>query len=118
METAVAVRAVDSLIEYGRRRLLGELDDIVARNSLLGLLGIEEPDPTERSGESMDEMGSIETLRLYAKERGLAHLDLPAEKFVSRIMGFLTPRNSEVVREFRRLMEQEGAAADSCCSVE
>ena len=112
METAVAVRAVDSLIEYGRRRrLLGELDDIVARNSLLGLLGIEEPDPTERSGESMDEMASIETLRLYAKERGLAHLDLPAEKFVSRIMGFLTPRNSEVVREFRRLMEQEGAAA-------
>ena len=111
METAHAVRAVNSLIEYGRRRrLLGELDDIVARNSILGLLGIEEPGPTEPST-GMDEMTSIDTLRAYAKERGIAHLDLPAEKFVSRIMGLLTPRNSEVAREFRRFLEQDGAAA-------
>ena len=112
METAHAVQAVDSLIEYGRRRrLLGDLDDIVARNALLGLLGIEEPGATEGSGEVMDEMTSIHALRAYAEEHEIGYLDLPAEKFVSRIMGPLTPRNSEVVREFRRLMEQDGTAA-------
>ena len=59
----------------------------------------------------MDEMTSIHALRAYAEEHEIAHLDLPAEKFVSRIMGPLTPRNSEVVREFRRLIEQDGTAA-------
>ncbi len=104
METAQAVRAADTLVAYGLRRgLLGELDDIVVRNALLGLFGIEEPG-SEEPRPGADEMESLEVLRTYAEERNIPHLSLPAEKFVSRVMGLLTPRNSEVAREFRRIL--------------
>ncbi len=108
-----AVRAIDGLVDYGRRiGLLGELDDIVARNSLLGLFGIDEPVQGSAEDEGFaDEMECIEGLRQFAEERRIPHLDLPPEKFVSRIMGRLTPRNSEVARDFRRRLKDEGPAA-------
>ena len=106
-----AVRAIDGLVDYGRRSgLLGELDDIVARNSLLGAFGIDEPEYYENRA-SMEEMECLRILHVYASERGLSRLDLPPEKFVSRIMGLLTPRNSEVATRFSSLLKAEGPAA-------
>ncbi len=111
MNVHSAVRAIDGLVDYGRRTgLLGELDDIVARNSLLGAFGIDEPEPDGHSA-GADEMECLETLSAYASEKGLKHLDLPPEKFVSRVMGHLTPRNSEVAARFRSLLKDEGPKA-------
>lgn len=107
-----AVRAIRNLVAAGRERgLLGELDDLAAMNALLSLFGLDEPggNDTDSSGEGV--MESVDILRRFALERKLSHLDLPPEKFVSRVMGSLTPRPSEVIRTFRRKLDEGGPQA-------
>lgn len=99
--TKTLVNAVNSIVENGRTNgLLGELDDLVAINSITGLLGLDyiEGLPLER----LDDLEALDLLY------GYNDLDLPFEKYVSRIMGEITPRNSEVIREFRRIGEEDG----------
>ncbi len=85
--------AIHSIIEEGKEKgLLGELDDIVAKNSLFNIFQIED---NEGEGyKKYDGMEALEVLYQYDD------LDLPFEKFVSRIMGEITPRNSEIIDKF------------------
>jgi UDPglucose--hexose-1-phosphate uridylyltransferase len=92
--------------------LLGELDDLATTNALFFLFGLDGPNGGDTVDPSKsDVLESLELLRRFASERKLHHLDLPSEKFVSRVMGYLTPRPSEVVAAFRRRFDLEGPRA-------
>lgn len=103
---------VRSLVIWAIRKGLGEGEDYVLLcNTLFGLLGVEEPSPEEgEAPETSKEMLSLlRKLRNLLRERGHAWGNLEEEKFVSRIMGVLTPRSSEVMRRFREKESREGS---------
>ena len=94
--------AIHSIIENGKKKgLLGELDDIIAKNSLFYLFGIEENEKINK--EIIDDLEALEILYRYND------LDLPFEKFVSRIMGEITPRNSEIIDKFNKNLLSKGS---------
>lgn len=113
VSTADATQAIRALVAAGKScGLLGELDDLATTNALFALFGLDEPDGGDAADLSdLDVLENIELLRRFALGRKLHHLDLPPEKFVSRVMGYLTPRPSEVVEAFRRRFDLEGARA-------
>ncbi|HOO63904.1 MAG TPA: hypothetical protein PK364_08275, partial [Synergistaceae bacterium] len=103
---------VRSLVIWAIRKGLEEGEDYVLLcNTLFGLLGVEEPSPEEgEAPETSKEMLSLlRKLRNLLRERGHAWGNLEEEKFVSRIMGVLTPRSSEVMRRFREKESREGS---------
>ncbi len=110
VSTADATQAIRALVAAGKScGLLGELDDLATTNALFALFGLDEPDGGDAADLSdLDVLENIELLRRFALGRKLHHLDLPPEKFVSRVMGYLTPRPSEVVEAFRRRFDLEG----------
>lgn len=94
--------SLNSIIYNARENnLLGPLDDIIARNSIVDLLGIDYVEGLKNSKED-----DIEALEILYKKNDL---NLSFEKFVSRIMGELTPRNSEVIRKFNEVFKEEGS---------
>ncbi|MBZ2174513.1 UDP-glucose--hexose-1-phosphate uridylyltransferase [Schnuerera sp. xch1] len=93
------ISAIYSIIESAKEnKLLGELDDISAKNSLFHIFQIE--DEEFEIHKRIDDMRALKILYEYND------LDLPFEKFVSRIMGEVTPRNSEVISKFNQLMSE------------
>ncbi len=104
MENKV-ISAIYSLIESNKEKgLLGELDDIVAANSLFSLFNIN-PDEDENYKNIDDDIEALKTLYEYND------LNLPLEKFISRVMGELTPRNSEIINKFRDLYREDSQEA-------
>ncbi len=105
---------VRSLVIWGiRNNLVEEEDRILLGNTLFGLLDVEDPseDFPEESGvpENLREvLALLEELRELLREKRHPWGDLEEEKFVSRLMGVLTPRNSEVIRGFLRKEAQGG----------
>jgi len=93
---------VRSLVAWGIRSDLGEAEDYLPLcNTFFGLFGVEEPsgvfEELETSGEILALLGELGSL---LREKGHPWGDLDEEKFVSRVMGVLTPRNSEMNRRF------------------
>ncbi len=112
MELKTVYEAVDSLLDYAKKtQLLDPLDETFARNSLLMELKLEDYVP--QSG-MMGFPECLERLCDYAAECGII-ADTVAERdlFDTRLMGHLTPRPSQVIREFqRRYGESPKAATD------
>lgn len=102
---------VRSLVAWGMWHDLGEEEDYIPLcNTFFGLLGVEEPSGEGRQLESPEEILTLlEELASLLRERGHPWGDMEGEKFVSRIMGVLTPRNSEVNRRFREEESRAGA---------
>ena len=97
---------IRDLVEYAVREGLADpLDRVFYRNRLMDEMHVDDftPDPTEAREVPLEEL--LGALSDYAIEheiipdRGITGRDL----FDTRLMGILTPRPSEVVREFNRL---------------
>jgi UDPglucose--hexose-1-phosphate uridylyltransferase len=96
---------IQDLIEYGVRKKLIEVDDVLySRNRILALLGLEDwkdTDTHETLLEISDILGGILD---WAAESGLLVSNTTTERdiFDTEIMNCLMPRPSEVVREFKQ----------------
>ena len=109
------VYEIERLVRFGLAQgLVGKLDAIVARNTLLDLFGQSEPyagpideelpeTPTEMLDRLLDLAGEME---LYD-----ASVYALRVNFEARIMGALMPRESEVCARFWQLYREEGARA-------
>ena len=105
---------IQCLVNYGvKEGLIEPLDSVFCRNRLMQMLGVDDFVPSE---EPMGELPLEELLGAlcdYAiengiiEDRGIVGRDL----FDTDLMGVLTPRPSEVVREFRRLYAESPIAA-------
>ena len=94
--------AIDALLDYARDcGLLDTADETFARNSLLAELKLE---GYEKQEERCGFPACLNILCDYAAQSGLIH-DTTAERdlFDTRLMGCVTPRPSEVLRQFRHL---------------
>lgn len=93
------ILAIDSIIDNGcKNGLLGELDDIIARNSLFHIFKLDEKESKKTL--RIEDMEALKTLYEYK------NLGLTFENFVSRIMGEITPRNSEIINRFYIYLNQ------------
>ena len=106
---------IQELVNYGLKEgLIDALDAVFCRNRLMQKLGVDDFLPSE---EGLSEELSLEALLGalcdYAiengviEDRGIVGRDL----YDTDLMGILTPRPSEVVREFNRLYAQSPEAA-------
>lgn len=97
---------IQNLVEYAVNRSLADpLDRVYYRNRLMEELGVSdftpdaEPDGTRPLEETLGALCDYAVENGIIPDRGITGRDL----FDTRLMGILTPRPSEVVREFRRL---------------
>ncbi len=116
-----AARNVELLIAYALDKGLISRDDVVERrNALLDLLQIPEPfdGPVDQEcpvccDDGVFLEGLLERLCDHAVAVGLIEEDTRARRdlFDTRIMGLLTPRESEVVASFERIRSDQGIQA-------
>ena len=113
-DTALAFH-VERLLRFGRRhKLVKELDQIVARNELLDLLGLAAPYEGKIPKEEFDTPTEIlEPMLDLAAAKGLFDDQVPQYRinFETRLMGAMMPRESEVCRKFRREKAKRGPEA-------
>ena len=113
-DAALAFQA-ERLLRFGRRRkLIKDLDVLVARNTLLDLLGLAAPYEGEVPKEDLDTPTAIlEPLLDLAAAKGLFDDAVPQYRinFETRLMGAMMPRESEVCRRFRKLLAKRGPQA-------
>ena len=100
------MKRIKQLTDYAvNRRLIGEEDRIYITNSLLTALGLSEYEaPEEPVGEpALEEI--LGALCDYAAENGLIESNTVAYRdlFDTKLMGIVTPRPSEVIRNFSSL---------------
>ena len=110
MTTETVWAALDALLDYAKNcGLLHPLDETFARNTLLSELRLES---YEKQEQRFDFPECLNLLCDYAAQQGMI-ADTIAERdlFDTKLMGFLTPRPSEVVREFRSRYTQSPKAA-------
>ncbi len=105
---------IQSLVEYGiREELIDPIDAVFCRNRLMQLLHVEDFTPSEKPLGALPLETLLGALCDYAiangviPDRGIVGRDL----FDTDLMGVLTPRPSEVVREFNRLYAESPEAA-------
>lgn len=115
MKTSVDLNlSISRLMSYALdRELISPLDAAYAANRLLALLGGSDFAPVEVKEKFHTPAGILEDLCTVAKERGLledGNKDAQ-DQFDTELMACLTPRPSEVVREFDQLYEQSPKAA-------
>lgn len=108
MKTVYA--AIDSLLAYAIDcGLLDPLDETFARNSLLAELKLES---YEKQKENYGFPECLNLLCDYAAESGLISDTIAArDLFDTRLMGVLTPRPSEVIKNFQSLYSENPKAA-------
>ena len=106
---------VERLIRFGRKhKLIKELDDIVARNTLLDLLALSEPSNQKPPKEDLAiPAGLLDEMVELAARKGLLDGDVPQFRinFETRLMGALMPRESEVCKKFQKLYAKKGPQA-------
>ena len=106
---------VERLLRFGRKhKLIKELDAIVARNTLLDLLGLAQPSEEKVPKEDFDTPAALlDEMVELAAAKGLFDGSVPQYriKFETRMMGALMPRESEVCRKFRKLYAKGGPKA-------
>ncbi|MCL2578474.1 MAG: UDP-glucose--hexose-1-phosphate uridylyltransferase [Oscillospiraceae bacterium] len=106
---------VERLIRFGLSGgLIGEWDVIPVRNALLDLLGLNEPYEGEVKGFSDKSAGpALDAIVDHCVETGQIPEDTITRRdlFAARIMGLLTPRQSEVIAQFRENYSRSPKAA-------
>ena len=95
---------IKQLVDYAvARKLIGEEDRIYITNSLLGILGVAEYDAEEAASAKEEPLEDIlGALCDYAAEKGLIEENTVVfrDLFDTKLMGVLTPRPSEVIKNF------------------
>lgn len=108
--------AISKLVQYGiQTGLVAPEDVIFTQNQLLDLFDLDELEENDTSVSAQPEEleGILKEMLDYAYEKGImpendiVHRDL----FDTRIMGLLTPKPSQVIREFKALYEASPKAA-------
>ena len=106
---------VERLLRFGRRhKLIKELDEIVARNTLLDLLALAQPSDQKPPKEELEiPAGLLDEMVELSARKGLLDGSVPQYRinFETRIMGALMPRESEVCKKFRKLYDKKGPEA-------
>ncbi|WP_089859472.1 UDP-glucose--hexose-1-phosphate uridylyltransferase [Halanaerobium salsuginis] len=107
-------QVIEELLVYGENKgLLGEWDKIAARNRIREILAIEsspaEPLIAEDISSPLDPQPLLDQLLAYAVKVGLISDQITEKDLLdTKIMGALTPRQSEVSRNFYQTAETEG----------
>ena len=106
---------VERLLRFGRsHKLIKDLDTIIARNTLLDLLGLAAPYEGTVEKEALATPTEIlEPMLDLAAAKGLFDDTVPQYRinFETRLMGALMPRESEVCRKFRKTLAKHGPQA-------
>ncbi|MEE0801894.1 MAG: UDP-glucose--hexose-1-phosphate uridylyltransferase [Gemmiger sp.] len=106
---------VERLLRFGRKhKLIRDLDEIVARNTLLDLLGLSEPSEEKVPKENFDTPAVLlDEMVELAAAKGLFDGSVPQYRinFETRMMGALMPRESEVCKKFKKLYAKKGPQA-------
>ena len=106
---------VERLLRFGRKhKLIKDLDILVARNTLLDLLGLSAPCEAKPPKEQFDTPAKLldEMVELAARKELFDGSVLQYRiNFETRLMGALMPRESEVCKKFKKLYERKGAKA-------
>ena len=113
LDAALALCA-ERLLRFGRKhKLVKELDEIIARNTLLDLLHLEAPyeGKVPHPKEEFDTPTELlEELLDLAAQKNLFDNTVPQYRinFETRLMGALMPRESEVCKKFQKLYAKRG----------
>ena len=106
---------VERLLRFGRKhKLIKDLDVLVARNTLLDLLGLSAPSEAKPPKEQFDTPAKLldEMVELAARKELFDGSVLQYRiNFETRLMGALMPRESEICKKFKKLYERKGAKA-------
>lgn len=102
--------AIVSVVRYGVKcRLLDELDETYAKNTLLRMMGL---DAFEPYGEEFSFPQCLELLCDYAVQNGMIENSiLQRDLFDTMLMDVITPRPSQVIRTFRKLYAESSKAS-------
>ncbi|MDD4850818.1 MAG: UDP-glucose--hexose-1-phosphate uridylyltransferase [Gemmiger sp.] len=105
----------ERLLRFARRhKLIKDLDELVARNTLLDLLGLAAPYTGKLPKETPDTpTGILDEILDAAAAKALFDGAVPQYRinFETRLMGALMPRESEVCKKFKKIYAQRGAKA-------
>ena len=114
LDSALALD-VERLLRFGRKhKMIKDLDMLVARNTLLDLLGLSAPCEEKPPKENFDTPTEIlEHMLDLAAAKQLFDNDVPQYRinFETRLMGAMMPRESEILRKFRKLYAKRGPEA-------
>lgn len=105
---------IERLIFAGLQKgLIGDDDINIVRNSLLRLFGIDKPYAGRvNKSDQYDLSDTLRTLTALSAKRGICRdTESAREDFASKIMGFMTPRGSEVTKKFQTLYKRSPQAA-------
>lgn len=106
---------IERLLQFGEKHeMIDKLDKIIVRNQLLDLLRLKEPLGEDAADEALEFPTDIlDRIVQYAGDTGLIDKEsyVGRELFDTRIMGFLMPRESEIVRKFGELAEKQSISA-------
>lgn len=112
MTAECAAMEIERLLKYGiEHHMIDKQDVIQVRNGLLDLLKVTEPYFGEVDEAVPDRPTEIlDKLLDYAAEKGLIPDNTVTwrDLFDAKIMGCLMPRQSEVIKEFRKTAEENG----------
>ena len=105
----------ERLLRFARKHgMIKDLDVIVARNTLIDLLGLAAPYEGKVPKEDFDTPAVIlESLLDAAAGKGLFDGAVPQYRinFETRLMGAMMPREAEVCKKFKKLCAKQGAKA-------
>ncbi|MHB8062440.1 MAG: UDP-glucose--hexose-1-phosphate uridylyltransferase [Ruminiclostridium sp.] len=106
---------IERLLQFGKKHgMLDKLDTIIARNQLMDLLKLTEPYGGEVTAEDLDYPTEIlSDLVEYAGDTGLFDKEVYVyrELFDTKLMGFIMPRETEIVRNFNELVQKSSIRA-------
>lgn len=100
---------IERLINYATQKNLIDNDDVVyMRNTLFDIFELEGTGDIPSIEETLDTPTSIlEKFVFYAVEKGVINDNITeADLFTTRVMGILTPRPSEVIRNFKNIYNE------------
>lgn len=105
--------AIRKLICYGLENNLITADDrVYAANSVLRLLKLDEYAPPEEIFKDVDLAEPLGVITDYAVEKGLVEDSIVyRDLFDTAVMDCLTPRPSEIIKEFRRIYREKSPEA-------
>jgi UDPglucose--hexose-1-phosphate uridylyltransferase len=106
--------SIKKLVTYGLETgLITEEDRIYTTNELLELFKLDEYEEPEETYTNVDLESTLKELLDYAAEQGILENDsiVYRDLFDTKIMGLLTPRPHEVIKNFKELYAQSPKAA-------
>ena len=108
-------KSIAALVDYALRHgLIEETDRVWAENNLLAALGLDAYTRPEGPAEERELEEILAELLEFAEQRGIIEGGVTERDLLdARLMGLLTPRPSEVLREFRRRYAESPEAATS-----